>query len=67
MFDLGKQTIFDEPILRYEVWFQVPLLELFDSILEAQDACKANDFDPKLVIVPVPIGITKSSYEILIK
>lgn len=56
----GEKT---EPIKKWEVWFMIPF-GLTPDFKQAVDACKKVDFDPQMNVVPVPVAISETMYEI---
>ena len=56
-----------EKIGSYQVWWQVPFKGLFDDREKAIVACRELDLDPAQCLVPVPVGVSETLYEILIK
>jgi hypothetical protein len=54
---------YSERIERWEVWFQTPF-GLTPKLHEAVEACVKGDFDPELMVVPVPVAMTQASYEV---
>lgn len=56
-----------EKILKYEVWFQVPALGMFEDLDEAKKACNRIDVDPQFAVVPVPVAVSENHYEIILR
>lgn len=48
-----------EPIDHWEVWFMTPFGILSNSN-HASKACKSNDMDPNMSVIPVPVAVSKS-------
>lgn len=71
MYDLNKKTLEQkgktEAIISFEVWFQVPHVGLSNSLDRAQELCKENDLDSRFCIIPVPVALSETFYEILLK
>ena len=55
-----------EPIQRFEVWFRTPM-GLCTSIEKLNEVCKANDWLPYLMAVAVPVAISETLYEELVR
>lgn len=71
MFDLnGPSLTFNESEVRiktWEVWFMTPK-GLVTDFTEAKNICLANDWEPNLVISPVPVAIDEAGrHEIILR
>jgi hypothetical protein len=64
MITIGNQT---EPILKYEVWWQIPFRGLTEDRVVAIKELEAMDLDPNQCLVPVPVAISESLYEIILR
>ena len=56
----------NQPIKAWVVYFRSPF-GISRTINEAIDICKKNEFNPDLCIIPVPVAITDTSYEVFIR
>lgn len=56
-----------EKIKSNEVWYQVPTLGLFIDLNEAIKACKDSDYPTQTCIIPVPVAVGETQYELLLK
>jgi hypothetical protein len=64
VFDLEKETIFGEPIIKFEVQFMTPY-GLFPVLADARERVKISGFDPNDVIVPVTVAVSDKNYEVI--
>ena len=64
LIDLENQTLNDEPIERWEVWFST-VKGTTRSLEEAVQVHKDCDFPPE-IIKPVSVAISKSYYEVVL-
>ncbi len=63
LYGVGEET----PIIRWEVWFLVPMHGPFKDLDAAISTCKGVDWLPNEVIIPVPVAIGEDeTYEVRI-
>lgn len=60
---LGEQ---EQRIDKWEVWFHTPW-GMCRSAGEAIEACKAAEIDPEVAIVPMPVAVGSSLYEVFFR
>jgi hypothetical protein len=68
MFDITQKELDlqgkKEPITSFQVWFQTPF-GLYEELEEAIKKCEDTDLHPLTCVVPVPVAVSETLYEVL--
>lgn len=68
MFDITQKELNlqgkREPITHFDVWFQTPF-GLYETVEEAIKKCEDTDLLPLTCVVPVPVAVSETLYEVL--
>lgn len=64
MFDFNNNTagLDNKPIISWQVMFMTPL-GICVTLADAVNACKMNDWNPNMVVVPIAVALTETGHE----